>query len=63
MAFKLIIGLCKAGFVFGLGWILFGVANLFLFNCLFDTFEFKEAKLDKLVINKDYDPSLFGIHC
>lgn len=62
MAFKLIIGLCKAGFLFGLGWILFGLANLLLFNCLIDTFEFKETKLDKLVINKNSDPSLFGIH-
>lgn len=62
MAIRLLIGFCKVGSLFGLGWIIFGLANLFLFNCLFDTFEFKEAKIDKLVINRDFDPSLFGIH-
>ncbi len=62
MKFKLLIIVCKVGFLFGLGWIVFGVVNLFLFNCLFNIFEFKEAKIDRLIINKDYDPSLFGIH-
>lgn len=62
MVFKLIIGICKIGFLFGLGCILFSLVNLLLFNCLYETFEFKEATISKLVVNKNYNPELFGIY-